>query len=364
MDRINVDLENCYGIKKLNAEFDFTKGNVYAIYAPNGVMKSSFAQTFRDIADDVASKDRIFPARTCIRKITDENGVELPKESVLVIRPYDEEFSHSEKTSTLLVDSVLRKEYEKIHVDIDLSKSLLLKALKEQSGSKKNLENEISSTFTKSEDEFFIALLRINDELHNQKDAPLANVPYDKIFDEKILTFLQTKDFKTAISEYIQKYNELLAASTYFKKGTFNYYNAATIAKSLADNGFFEAKHTVSLNAETKIEISSEKELEKLIAQEKDGISNDKELKKKFAEIEKQINKNVNLRDFDAYLQQNDDILPRLENIEKFKEDLWKSYLKARIDAYNDLVEKYQVAEKRKKKLRKQPQSSVLNGNQ
>jgi hypothetical protein len=92
-----------------------------------------------------------------------------------------------------------------------------LSALKEQSGSKKDLEKEISSTFTNGEDEFFIALIRIKDELLAQKDAPFANVPYDKIFDEKILAFLGTKDFKSAIREYIQKYNELLAASTYFK---------------------------------------------------------------------------------------------------------------------------------------------------
>ena len=351
MKKLNVELENCYGIKKLKAEFDFSTGSVYAIYAPNGVMKSSLALTFKDIADGTESKDRIFPARPCIRKITDEKGVELPKKSVFVIRPYDEVFGHSEKTSTLLVDSALRKEYEQIHIEIDVSKTLLLKALKEQSGSKKDLEKEISSTFTKSKDEFFVALVRIKDELLAQKDAPFADVPYDTIFDEKILAFLGTKDFKIAIREYIQKYNELLAASTYFKKGTFNYYNAATIAKNLADNGFFEAKHTLSLNSETKTEITSEKELEELIAKEKDGISNDKELKKKFADIEKQINKNINLRDFDAYLQQHDDILPKLENIEKFKEELWKSYLKARFDAYKDLVDKYQVAEKRKKEI-------------
>jgi len=351
MNKLNVELENCYGIKKLKTEFNFSTETVYAIYAPNGVMKSSLAQTFKDVADGVMSKDRIFPARACIRKITDEQSIELPKESVLVIRPYDEVFGHSEKTSTLLVDSALRKEYEQLYLAIDASKGMFLKALKEQSGSKKDLEKELSSTFTKSEDEFFIALVRIKEELLAQKDAPFANVSYDTIFDDKVMAFLGTKDFKTAIREYIHKYNELLASSTYFKKGTFNYYNATTIAKSLADNGFFDAKHTVSLNAKTKTEITSEKELEDLIAKEKDGISKDKELKKKFAEIEKQINKNINLRDFDAYLQQHDDILPKLENLEKFKEELWKSYIKSRIDVYMDLVEKYQAAEKRKKEI-------------
>ena len=98
MQKLKIDLKNCYGIKQLKTEFDFTTENVYAIYAPNGVMKSSLAQTFKDIADGAVSKDRIFPERVCIRKITDENDVEPPKESILVIRPYDEVFGHSEKT--------------------------------------------------------------------------------------------------------------------------------------------------------------------------------------------------------------------------------------------------------------------------
>ncbi|MBU4304088.1 MAG: hypothetical protein KJ893_00455 [Candidatus Omnitrophica bacterium] len=86
---MNVDLENCYGIKKLQTQFDFSQKKAYAIYAANGAMKSSLAQAFKDAADATASKDRIFPDRVCNRKITDENGLDLPKESVSVIRPYD-----------------------------------------------------------------------------------------------------------------------------------------------------------------------------------------------------------------------------------------------------------------------------------
>ena len=60
MKKLIVDLENCYGIKKLKTEFDFSKREAYAIYAPNGSMKSCLAQTFKDVADGVASRDRIF----------------------------------------------------------------------------------------------------------------------------------------------------------------------------------------------------------------------------------------------------------------------------------------------------------------
>jgi hypothetical protein len=351
MKQINVELENCYGIKKLQYQFDFSAESVYAIYAPNGSMKSSLAQTFKDISQGVPSKDRIFPARVSVRKITDENGADLPQQSILVLPPYDEVFSHDERTSLLLVNDKLRKEYEQLHLDIEQSKDSLLQALKTQSGSKKDLEKEISSAFTSADNKFLPALMRIKDEVLRQKDAPFADVKYDTIFDDKVISFLNTKDFKTAISEYITRYNELLAASTYFKKGIFEYYNAATIAKSLADNGFFDAKHSVSFNNGKKVEINTLKQLEEMIAKEKDAITKDKDLRKKFAELEKLITKNATVRDFQAYLTSNETLLPHLANMATFKEDIWKSYLKVHSALLTDLIAKDQAAADKNQKI-------------
>ena len=338
--RIKLDLENCYGIKALQIEFDFANDSVYAIYAPNGAMKTSLAQTFKDVADGSESVDRIFPNRVSKRKIIANTGIDLPKESVLVVSPYDEELGLTEKTSTLLVDSKLRKEYETLHVEIDKSKQLFFQALKKQSGSKKDLEKEISSTFTRQDDQFYRALIRVKDEVASQKDAPFADIRYDLIFDERVLDFLDTKDFKVAIKDYVEKYNEILDASTYFSRGTFNYYNASMIAKSLASNGFFDAKHTVNLNADTRLEITSKSDLEALIAREKERISSDADLRRKFAEIERLLAKNVGLRGFQDYLASNEILLPRLENIDVLKEDTWKSYFKAQSDLYEDLLRK------------------------
>lgn len=354
MKTVSIDLENCYGIKKLQAEFDFSKAKACAVYAPNGSMKSSLAQTFQDVADGVASKDRIFPARACRREIKDEAGADLPKEGVLVVRPYDEVLGHSPKTSTLLVNPALRQEYEALHADIDAAKETLLKALKEQSGSKRDIEKELSSTFTARDDQFYVALNRIKDEIAAMPDAPLATVAYDVIFDDKVLALLASDEAKVAIQDYIKKYNELLAASTYFKKGTFNYYNAATVAKQLADNGFFEAKHSVTLNADAKLEITSQKELEELIAKEKDAISNDEDLKRKFAKLDKLIQKNVTVRDFEAYLLNHEELLVRLGNVPAFKEEVWKSYLKVRFEPFQDLLNKYQEAQTRRKEIEEQ----------
>jgi len=227
MDRVTIDLENCYGIKRLSKEFDFSKTRAYAIYAPNGAMKTSLAHTFQDIASDRPSSDRIFPKRVTVRKVTDETGNEITAAQVLVVEPYNDDFGDSKKTCALLLDPVLKKEITTLYAQADEAKDNLLGAVKKQAQSKKDFESEIAFAFTSDNNEFELALGRIKTELENQKDAPFAEVPYDKIFDEKIVEALDTKDLKDIIEDYVKQYNELLAASTFFKKGIFDYYNAA-----------------------------------------------------------------------------------------------------------------------------------------
>jgi hypothetical protein len=59
MDRVSVDLKYCYGIKDLKRDFDFSKVRAYAIYAPNGVMKSSLAETFQDAAREQSPRNEV-----------------------------------------------------------------------------------------------------------------------------------------------------------------------------------------------------------------------------------------------------------------------------------------------------------------
>ena len=335
----------------MKEEFNFKDQKAIAIYAPNGSMKTSLAKTFSDFSNDIPPKDRFFPNRTSVRRITDESGSEIDKSIIFAVEPYNESFSSSEKTSTLLVNSKLRKEYEQLNKEIDADKSTFLKSLKELSGSKKDLEKEISSSFTPKDNEFYDALSRIKGEMLKEKDSPLSGITYDIIFDDKILAFIETKDVKTAILEYIEKYTELLNASTYFEKGIFNYFNAATIAKNLADNGFFDAKHSVILNADKQKTINSKADLEEVIEEEKNAILTNKELRTRFDKFDKLIQKNTNLRDFHNYLLDNEFILPYFENIAAFKEAVWKSYFKIKIDLYNSLIEKYQKVEARRAEI-------------
>ena len=46
MKALEINMENCFGISKFEHKFDFDDDTCVLIYAPNGMMKSSFARTF------------------------------------------------------------------------------------------------------------------------------------------------------------------------------------------------------------------------------------------------------------------------------------------------------------------------------
>ncbi|MDN5973332.1 MAG: hypothetical protein L0I10_09760 [Bifidobacterium crudilactis] len=122
MKKMLIELENCHGIKKLCTEFDFRQHSAYAIYAPNGTMKTSLAHTFHDLAENQESHDMVFRTRKTKRRVVDETDVEIDGSKVVVIASYDEELGMTEEVSTLLVNSSLRKQYEKIHAVLEEKK--------------------------------------------------------------------------------------------------------------------------------------------------------------------------------------------------------------------------------------------------
>ena len=95
MEKLELNLENCYGIKKLNETIEFKKIdnqtglkkdiNACLIYASNGTMKTSFANTFLDIENERETKDRIEPNNNTIRNIKID-GKDISRDDVLVIQ--------------------------------------------------------------------------------------------------------------------------------------------------------------------------------------------------------------------------------------------------------------------------------------
>ena len=133
MQKISIKLSNCYGIGVLQCSFDFTNTHAYSVYAPNGFMKTSLSKTFLDLSRDKNSCDLIHPDRETKRELSDENNAALKPEQIFVIEPYNENFD-SEKTSLLLVNQAIKKQYDDALKKIEAKKDELFKRLKQRSG--------------------------------------------------------------------------------------------------------------------------------------------------------------------------------------------------------------------------------------
>jgi hypothetical protein len=61
MKQLNVDLENCYGIKRLKMRFDFFGGRRLCHLRAKRTMKSSFANTLLDVANGAGLRQLSWP---------------------------------------------------------------------------------------------------------------------------------------------------------------------------------------------------------------------------------------------------------------------------------------------------------------
>lgn len=341
--KISVDLKNCYGISELVHDFDFTATNGYAIYAPNGFMKTSLSKTFDDLAKGRETKDLIFPDRVSARVIKDDAGIDVTADSVFVVEPYNADFS-SEKTSLLLVNSEVKRKYDDALKEIADKQSVLFAKLKQLSGLTGRTitpETEILKCFGKK------SLADLIESLEEQVKAgtpsQLSTVVFAEVFNDKAVGLLESGSIKDQLEEYIQKYNELVSKSDILSK-QFNHYSASTVNKQLKDNGFFEAKHTVNLRTKEGMkEISTADELSEKIEEERKRILTDKELASKFDAIDKKI-QNTELRKFRDYLFDNQHLLPYLKDFKQLQKNVWLSYLVDQKELYIQFLEAYMTS--------------------
>lgn len=342
MNKISIQLSNCYGIGLLQCGFDFTNADAYSLYAPNGFLKTSLSKTFLDLSNNKDSTDLIHPDRETTRKIRGENDVDLLPEQIFVIEPYNESFD-SEKASLLLVNQAIKTQYDDALKKIEAKKNELFKRLKQRSGLTGRTvtpETELLKRFGYSSVYDLLDVLEKDAEEKN--DERLSVIVYDRLFNEKALALLESGQIAQQLNDYIEKYNELIEGSKVLSK-TFNHYHAKTINKNLADNGFFTAQHSVNLfNGQTKDEITSADDLDVKIEGEKTRILTDEVLSKKFEAIDRKLT-TKELREFRDYLLDNKDVVAELGDHKALQKNIWLAYLSAERDSYLDFLKEYRV---------------------
>lgn len=339
-DTLSIDMEYCYGIGKLQKDLEFShKG--YAIYAPNGVMKTSFAKALKDLSQGKSPTDLAFPSRTSKCNIT-LNGQPLGQNEIFVVKSYDEDYSSGE-ISTLLANADLKSQYENVHKKIGVAKNVLDKKLKDFCGlgerSRSSIDPIIEGIFSLP---YYDAILGLEDEIDNANYTDFDNADYKIIFDAKVRELLEKGDAAAIVEEFAKKYDELTKKCPVLRQD-FQYHHAQQVQQQLKLNNFFKAGHTINLidkvSAE-KFEFTSSLQLEERIEAEKAAVLNNDTLKAKFEEFNSKL-KNKELQAFRDYITQNQHLLPEMRDLRVFERKLWVQYIYKAREEYRVLLSEY-----------------------
>lgn len=351
MNKIEISLENCFGIGKFNHEFDFEKSKTHLIYAPNGTMKTSFAKTLDLISKNDPRNlpgDRVYNTRIPKYDVL-VNGVEINSNNILVINAEDSSYDASGKISSFLASKELKEKYDKIYSELNDVKNDFIKKLKVISQST-DCETEFMSTFSENTKiSFFEILLNQIENLIDKFDK--LQFKYNDVFDKKgnVKKFLDKN--QSILDQYISNYKDIISKSKFFKESTnstFGTYQANEIIRSIEDNSFFEAGHKFILEDGT--EITDLDGLINVVQTEIQNILSNEKLKQAFEKVDKAIGANVELRSFQRVIEKDNLILINLKDYDKFKKETWINYLSEIKAEANELVRVYKD---RKKDLEK-----------
>lgn len=352
-----IELENCYGINRLSKKFNLTKTEtccgINSLYAPNGTLKTSLTKTFKDIENNRATQDLIFPTRTTTR-IVKINDIDITSEQVLTIDSYNESYS-SKQLSTLLVNETLKQQYELALKEVDDKRELLIKNLSKCSGKTvKNIPEIICDTFSTSEKKLLELLEKLHEENHDDL-SQFSNLKYNDLFNQKVIELISSGDLNTELADYVETYEKLISESTILSR-TFNHQKAGDISKNLNESGFFTASHSINISIKgEKREVTSQEDLNKLLQNEQDKILKSPELKEKFRQFDSKL-KTKDTQTFRDYISAHQDLLPEYRNVHLLKKKVVLSYLQSQQDIWSDLVDTYKKNQELIKQIIKQAQ--------
>lgn len=337
-------MRNCYGIGELDQVMDFSESAVQLVYAPNGVMKTSFLQVLDDHGKGARPVDRVYRSREASYSILLEDGRSLPPEWVLAVGSPTDRMA-KDATSRLMVNEELRSEYESLAKSVEATADSICSDMARASGVGRDSRGYLSRAFAVGVAEVPELLRRLGDEVRTRENPRLSFVPPKVVFGDRARAFMKDPDVAALLEDYMDTYNTLIERSEFFRPGGFNHYHADAVAKSLAGAKFFDADHVVRLSGidPAGVDVHSAQELRDLVTKEKDRILTDSGLTKRFEAIDKKLDAHQDLRDLRDFLQAHPDCVPLLADYEAFERDVWLSYL-FEIDELVTFVDRYEQA--------------------
>ncbi|MBR0466998.1 MAG: hypothetical protein IJJ40_05880 [Clostridia bacterium] len=339
MDVLSVNLEHCFGIESLNYEFDFTKGNVFAVYARNGLMKTSFAKVFKKLQMSKSKeiRDEIFGIDGNAEVKCD--GMDIAPENIFVIKSFEN--SYQADITSLLINEDIKTRLKDVLKARDkflkaLEKDSELKIKKTSSGKTVfELEPTIILDFGFEESSLLVNVLSFRGQA---PEVDFSSIPYQRIFDAGVIRKINSAEFQSKIRDYISRSEEIYSSYAFLSKGNLTLPKLKNVHKSLKNEKYFSQGNKIFLAESGNIENIDE------LSAKIEEVEGHLRTVPEFQEIEKLLSdaKGTQLRDI---IEVNPDIVEWLtiERLPELKKCLWLSYIQKNSILYEDLCDKYET---------------------
>ncbi|WP_166083154.1 phage infection protein [Erysipelothrix anatis] len=302
--------DNVYGIKKLINPELIEKNTL--IYAPNGVMKSSFRDGFIDLKKGVNPKDLFNDLEADVIIEYDGEKYDSTSGKKLNVVVFDSELTSNDIFSIpdiakLVMSSELRKKYlneiEKVKKHTSRILELYSSNVTEEKRGLVNTESLIRSIYPGKDIVESISNLALRfekDELELEKYKKLV---FNDINNDNVQSLFSDSQFAEKCNLYLEKVNKKI--DEYIFKEGFGIEELVSINKSLKTNKFFDAGHKLILN---DIEYKGE-DVDLLIEKTIKELYEDSEVESQFANIKKALNKNKDTKKLLSVIQDDKTII-------------------------------------------------------
>ena len=331
--------DNCYGIKEfdMGSGIDFTKSNKAIIYAPNGVMKTSFAKVFEDLSKGKASKDRIFPNLETSYSIsyytenytfTSANPRHIPScDVVYVVNSFTDKFEFTNETvSTLLADEETRNAYNELMGQFMEQIKIFEAELASKSGlTKPKIKPTLISDLQLPDTADWTDIINsLHEQLHAEEPFTFLNdIKYADLMNDKAIIAYGRPEFQKYIKQYIERLDELLQSSELLNNN-FTDRSAEALTKSFRTNNLFSVNHKIVLRDGT--EIHSLDDWKQIVDSQIERMYSDETLRTSFEELKKLLTANNEVDKARKIIIENNQIIPMLFEISLTKKRMWASY--------------------------------------
>ncbi len=341
---------NCYGLKDFDMQtIDFSSCNKAIIYAPNGVMKSSLAKVFEDIADGQASTDRIFSDVVTSYSIShytsqyifssaNPSALPSPTDRIYVVNSFADEFEFTKETvSTLLADETTRNAYNVLMEEFGGEIRQIEGKIRELSDiTKPKIKGQLLLDFNLDSTADWTDIF---EELSAQMSLCimydfLDDVTYSELFNDKALAIYKKPEFKRSIEAYISSLNSFLKDNPILTE-SFTDRSAEALGKAFAGNNLFDAHHTVQLK-DGKTIIHSVDEWNSMVEAQLKEIYEKPELSKEFIKLKQLFSKTNDASKVRDIIIAHREIIPLLVDIPKFKKQVWLNNFNKLDKPFND----------------------------